>query len=237
VLAGGYKSGMAKTIIVGGYGPGISDAVARRFGREGYAVALVGRTADRLAAGVAALEKSGVVAKAFPCNLGDPDAARKLVAGARAALGPIAVLHWNATASGAADLTTAKTSELRGVFDLAVHGLVASMQEALPDLKREKGAVLVTGGSLSSYEPKIDALAVEWGVMGLALAKAAQHKLVGLLHHKLRPEGVYVGEVTVHGIVKGSAFDKGHGTLEPDAIAARFWDILQRRQDVWVTFS
>jgi NADP-dependent 3-hydroxy acid dehydrogenase YdfG len=232
-----YNRVMAKTILVCGYGPGISSAVARRFGREKYAVALVGRTAERLAAGVAALEKVGVVAKAFPCDLSDPDAVRKLVAGARATLGPIAILHWNAYGHGAGDLTTAKTSELRGVLDVGVHGLVAAVQESLPDLKREKGSVLVTGGGFAYYDSAIDAAAVQYGAMGLAVAKAAQHKLVGLLHHKLRGEGVYVGEVTVLGMVKGTAFDSGQATLEPDAIAEKFWDIQTRREDVWVKFA
>ena len=30
---------MAKTIVVCGYGPGVSDAVARKFGSEGFSVA------------------------------------------------------------------------------------------------------------------------------------------------------------------------------------------------------
>jgi len=42
-------------LIVFGYGPGISQSTAERFGREGYSLALVGRSADRLADGVAHL--------------------------------------------------------------------------------------------------------------------------------------------------------------------------------------
>jgi NADP-dependent 3-hydroxy acid dehydrogenase YdfG len=225
---------MAKTILVCGFGPGISSAVARRFGREGYAVGLVGRTADRLASGVASLDKTGTVAKAFLCDLGDPDAVRKLVAEARATLGPIGVLHWNAYGHGARDLTTATTSELRSVLDVGVHGLVAAVQEALPDLKAERGSVLVTGGGLSSYDAAMDTVAATYGAMGLAVAKAAQHKLVGVLHQKLRSDGVYVGEVTVMGIVKGTMWEGGKGTVEPDAVAEKFWDIQKRREDVWV---
>jgi NAD(P)-dependent dehydrogenase (short-subunit alcohol dehydrogenase family) len=228
---------MAKTILVCGYGPGISSAVARRFGREGYAVALVGRTAERLASGVSALEKSGAVAKAFPCDLSDPDAVRKLVAGARATLGPIGVLHWNAYGQGAGDLTTAKTSELRGVLDVGVHSLVAAVQEALPDLKAQKGSVLVTGGGFAYYDAAVDTAAANFGAMGLAVAKAAQHKLVGVLHQKLRNEGVYVGEVTVVGLVKGTAWDRGNATVEPDSVADKFWDIQKRREDVWVKLA
>ncbi len=156
----------------------------------------------------------------------------------RSGLAPIGVLHWNAYARGAGDLTTAKTSaSFAGMLDVALHGLVAATQESLPDLKREKGAILVTGGGFAFYDPKMDAVACEWGAMGLSVAKAAQHKLVGLLHQKLRGDGVYVGEVTVLGMVKGSAFDTGNGTLEPDAIADRFWDLQKRREDVWVNFS
>jgi NADP-dependent 3-hydroxy acid dehydrogenase YdfG len=67
---------MSKIILVAGYGPGISKAVAQKFGAEGFTVALVARRADKLAAGVKALEDAGVKAAAFPANLGDPAAAR-----------------------------------------------------------------------------------------------------------------------------------------------------------------
>jgi NAD(P)-dependent dehydrogenase (short-subunit alcohol dehydrogenase family) len=50
---------MSKTIVICGYGPGISAAVAKRFGREKFQVALVARNAERLAAGVTALEAGG----------------------------------------------------------------------------------------------------------------------------------------------------------------------------------
>jgi NAD(P)-dependent dehydrogenase (short-subunit alcohol dehydrogenase family) len=38
---------MSKTILIAGYGPGISDAVARKFGAEGFAVALAARNEAR----------------------------------------------------------------------------------------------------------------------------------------------------------------------------------------------
>jgi short-subunit dehydrogenase len=225
---------MNRTIVVCGHGPGISDAVARRFGREGFAVAIVARSEERLKAAAEALSGAGITAKAFPCNLGDPKAVRSLVPEVRAALGPIAVLHWNATAGGAGDLTTAPVEELHTSFDVAVTGLVVGVQAALPDLKKERGSVLITGGALSLYEPKADALAVTWRTMGLAIAKAAQHKAAGVLHQKLAGEGVYVGEVVVMETVKGSAYDKGQSTLEASAVAEKFWELHQRRAEASV---
>ena len=224
---------MSKTIIVGGYGPGISAAVAEKFAAEGFSVALVARNAERLSTGVKALRAKGAKAAAFPSDLGDPVAVRALVGSVRAELGPITVLHWNAYASDAGDLLTADTAALHRVFDVAVSGLLAAIQEALPDLKKEKeSAVLVTNGSFGLFDPKVDAFAVQANAMGLALANSAKHKLVGLLAEKLKPEGVYVGELMVLGTVKGTAWDSGNATLEASAIATKFWEIYRARTEV-----
>jgi NAD(P)-dependent dehydrogenase (short-subunit alcohol dehydrogenase family) len=84
---------MTKTILVAGYGPGISAAVAERFGAQGFQVALVARNAERLAAGVKSLEAKGVKAAAFPANLGDPTSVRAMVDKVRSTLGPVTVLE------------------------------------------------------------------------------------------------------------------------------------------------
>ena len=200
-------------------------------------MAVIARNAERLSGAAAALIGAGVAAEAFPGDLGDPQAVRDIFRRVRSSLGPIAVVHWNAYARGAGDLTTSPVDELRASLDVSTHGLIAAVQEALPDLKENKGAVLVTGGGLSFYDPKVDAMAVQWKVMGLAVAKAAQHKTVGLLHARLATEGVYVGEVVVLGIVKGSAFDSGRGTLDPASIAEKFWDLYRRRAEATVNFA
>ena len=221
---------MTSTIIVFGHGPGISDAVARKFGGEGYRVALVARGEQRLSAAAAALADEGIRAEAFACDAGDPEAVRATVRAIREALGPIGVVHWNANAARAGDVISAAPDELRTVFDVAVGGLVAAVQEALPDLESSRGSVLVTGGKFGVDDATIDKTIVQLDAMGIALAKSAQHKLASLLHHKLAPKGVYVGEVVVMAIVKGSAFDaKGHGTLDPADVAVKFWELSQTR--------
>lgn len=221
---------MRKTILVCGHGPGISHAVARRFGAEGFAVGLAARRGDKLAAAVEALSRAGVAAQAFPADLADPAGVATLVARVRASLGPISVVHWNAYASTAGDLTTATPDDVRAALDVGVVGLVAAVQAALPDLKAHLGAVLVTGGGLALYDDKIDEMAASWGSMGLAVTKAAQHKLVGVLGARLAADNVYVGEVMVTGLVKGTAFDRGgNATVEPDAVAARFWELYTAR--------
>jgi NADP-dependent 3-hydroxy acid dehydrogenase YdfG len=224
---------MSKTILIGGYGAGISKAVAEKFGAEGFAVALAARNAERLAAGAKALEGKGIKVAAFPTDLADPTAVRALVRKAREALGPITVLQWTAYAGGAGDLLTADAAALHGVLDVALTGLLAAVQAVLPDLRQEKeAAVLVTNGGLGYFDPKVDAMAVEWSAMGLAVANAAKHKVVGLLAQKLKSEGVYVGEVMVLGAVKGTPFDQGYATIEPSTVAAKFWELYRARGEV-----
>jgi short-subunit dehydrogenase len=225
---------MKKAILVVGFGPGISTAVAEKFGASGFSVALVARRADKLDAGVKALEAKGIEVAAFPADAADPTAMRAVVGKVRASLGPVSVLHWNAYAGGqAGDLLTADPATLRGLADVGVVGLLAAVHEALPDLRAAKdGAVLITNGAFGDVHPQMDEMAVQLNAMGLALANATKHKLVGLLAARLKGDGVYVGEVMVAGMVKGTAWDQGNANLEASAIANKFWDLYRARGEV-----
>jgi NADP-dependent 3-hydroxy acid dehydrogenase YdfG len=226
---------MAKTIVICGYGTGISHAVARKFGSEGFQVALVARNAAKLADAVGTFERAGITARAFPCDLADSANIAPLLASVRGALGPISVLHWNAHTTLGGDLTRTDLSELRTLLELGVVSLVAAVQAVLPDMRgsQESPAILITGGGYALYDPQIDALAARRGGMGLSVTKAAQHKLSGVLHHKLKDEGIYVGEVTVLGLVKGTAHDRGNATIEAATVAERFWAMYGARTETW----
>ena len=84
---------MAKTIIVVGYGVGISAAVAEKFGSEGFQVALVARSADRLEAAEKSLAAKGIKAAAFPTDVSDLAAVKALVGKVREKLGPVTAIH------------------------------------------------------------------------------------------------------------------------------------------------
>jgi len=228
---------MPNTIIVCGYGPGISDAVANKFGAEGFQVALVARSADKLDKARAALETRGIKAAAFPTDLSDPDAAKAVVQRVSSQLGPVTAIHWNAYAHTAGDVMTADIAALRTVYDVGVTSLVCATQAAYANLKAAKGAVLVTNGGLGFFDPKVDATAVQWGTMGLAIANSAKHKLIGLLTERLRADQITVGEVIVLGTVKGTAWDTGRATIDPATVADKFWEIYSKRESRVVTVS
>lgn len=225
---------MSKTILINGYGTGISQALAEQFGKKGFTAALAARSPERLAAGVKALEAKGVKAAGFPADLADLSAIPKLIKDVQSRLGPIDVVHWNAYASGAGDFLADDPAQVRAPIDLAVTSLIATVQAALPDLRARKGAVLVTNGGLGLLDPAVDTMGVQWKAMGLAVANAAKTKLVRLLAEQLKPDGVYVGEVVVLSIVKGTAWDQGTATLEASTIAEKFWEIYSERRELAV---
>ena len=225
---------MSKTIVIVGFGTGISAAVAEKFGAEGFSVAIVARNEAHLAAGVSALSAKGIAAAAFAADASDPAAVRAALGKVRAKFGPIAVIHWNAYGGAeAGDLVTTDPAAVRGVFDVAVIGLLAAVQEALADLKAAKdGAVLVTNGAFGELGEQMDGYAVGMKAMGLALANAAKHKLVGLLSQRLKDDGVYVGEVMVAGTIKGTRFDSGASeTIPASKVADTFWGLYRARRE------
>lgn len=224
---------MAGSLVVCGYGPGISDAVARTFGARGFSVTLVARDPAKVEAGAATLRDAGIPATGIACDLGDPAAVRAMVATSRGVFGPVTVLHYNAYADVAGDLLTADLDDVRRVYDVGIVGLVAALQAALPDLSAQRGrsAVLVTGGGFGLDDDAVARAAVDGNAMGLSLAKADQHKLVALLHHRLEPEGVYVGEVVVMDPVAGTAWDDGSATLTATDVAAGFWSLYEHRRE------
>ncbi|HEY2048871.1 MAG TPA: SDR family NAD(P)-dependent oxidoreductase [Caulobacteraceae bacterium] len=223
---------MPKTIVVVGYGPGVSSAVANKFGAEGFSVALVARSEAKLTAGVEALKAKGITAGAFPADACDPASIRGAIAKAHAALGPIGVIHWNAySGRGLGDPLAIDPAVLARVFDVALVGLLSAVQEALADLKAAgDGAVLVTNGAFGELNPMIDSITLNLGEIGVGLGNAAKAKLVGLLASRLKGEGVYVGEVTIAGLVKGTGPDApGMPTIEGSAIADTFWRLYKAR--------
>jgi NAD(P)-dependent dehydrogenase (short-subunit alcohol dehydrogenase family) len=224
---------MSKSIIVIGFGPGISTSVAEKFGAEGFSVALVARNAERLAAGVAALKAKGIAAVAFSGDASDAASIRAAIAKARSALGGITVIHWNAYGGGdAGDVMAADPVAVGHVFDVAVVGLLSAVQEALPDLKNSNGAVLVTNGAFGENSPQADEFAINLKAMGVALANAAKYKLVGLLSQRLKGDGVYVGEVMVAGMIKGTSWARDGQGIEGSTVANKFWELYQARGEI-----
>lgn len=225
----------AGTLIVFGYGPGISHATAERFGREGYSLALVGRNPERLADGVRSLTAAGFDARAYRSDASDAAVIRRTIAEIREDSGSISALLWTAFRSGdVRDVLQARPEDVERAFDVGVTGLLACVQATVDDLKSAPGAaVLVANGAVGENTAEADGFAKQLGIDGVGLENAAKSKLVGILAERLREFDIYVGEVTIAGSVKGTA--TGSATaIDPSEIAERFWSLAQNRDQTRV---
>lgn len=220
---------MKKTILICGYGPGISHAVARRFGKAGHPVALIARNAQRLSDAVTELIAEGIQVRAFPADLSDVKAIRRTVMDVHEMLGPIGILHWNVFLDIEGDLLSTPPTDLSKSVDLRVVSYITAVQACMDDLVASKGTVLVTSGVMALDDPKIDAFAVDYAA--IAISVAAQRKTTHILSHTLAPHDIHVGEVIVNGFVEGTPGGQGKSdTVAPTDVAEQFWELHIARQ-------
>ena len=77
------------TIAIIGAGPGLGAAVARRFAREGYSIALISRDQTKLDALARQLQNEGATAHGYAADVRDGAALESALERAAADLGPI----------------------------------------------------------------------------------------------------------------------------------------------------
>jgi NAD(P)-dependent dehydrogenase (short-subunit alcohol dehydrogenase family) len=217
-------------VVIAGYGPSIGESTACFFGSRGYAIACLGRTPATLENGIDRLRSLNIFAAAFVTDCGNTASVKQAIRQAQLQLGKISVIVWNAASYVGSDLLSTEINDPNEVLSQIVvvgcGGLLASVQAAHEDLKSTKGTVLVTGGGLSMYGDRLDEIAVANGWMGLALCKSSQRKLTGLLHARLKSDGIMVGTVVVTGPVR---IGGGSNAINPDDIAKEFWELHEKR--------
>lgn len=234
---------VAKTLVVFGAGSGLGSAVARRFGREGYRIALVARRREPLENLRTELAAVGVEADVFPADLADPVAVERVLSEVRSRFGTIDAIEY--APIGAAGFTPAAElgpDGLSGLLQLLVLTPVQIVQDVLPEmLERGDGAILV-GHGVSAVTPMA-------GLSGVGPAMAATRNYLYSLHAEVADRGVYVGTIAVAAMVLGSAghaaltsgevtFDLpagvGFPTVDPADLADLYWDMVVRRDRVEV---
>ena len=210
------------TLAIIGAGKGLGAAVARRFGREGFSVALVSRHQGRLDALAAELEQDGVQARGFTADVRDPDSIAAALEQATETLGPIEVLQYSPLPQKDFMRPVLETTpaDLRGPVEFSIYGPVAAVHQVVPGMRflpegSTPSILFVNGGS-----------AVKPGrnVTGTSIAFAGQKAYVDLLHEVLGEEGIYVGQLIIGGAIVAGDPDK-----DPDVLAERLWTLHQQR--------
>jgi short-subunit dehydrogenase len=189
---------VSESIAVFGAGPGLGQAIARRYAREGYAVVLVARRQEPLDQLAKELTSDGARAHAITADLADTDAIPALANRIRATVGDLDVLYYGAAADGfipALELTPQRVQDL---MPLGVYTLLGLVREFLPAMiARGNGAILsAQGASALQGNPNIAG--------GLTLA--AQRNYLQALHAAVAGKGVYVGGLYIGAAIENTPF-------------------------------
>jgi short-subunit dehydrogenase len=206
-------------MVIVGAGPGLGLSIATLFGSRGFDVALIARDRTRLDGLVADLAGRGVTAAAFAADVTDRPALAAALKQARARFGRIDVLEYSPASrdvemAGPLEATPGNT---QGQIEYYLYGAMAAAREVLPAMRAAGAGTLLftTGGGSISPHP----------AMGNINAAAAALRNWALnLSQVLEGTGVYAGHVAISAWI-GS----GPRAAEPDAIAATYWDLHEKR--------
>ncbi|WP_169250920.1 SDR family NAD(P)-dependent oxidoreductase [Brevibacterium sp. 'Marine'] len=207
------------TIAIIGAGPGLGRATARRFGREGFSVALVSRTQDNVDRLADELSEEGITARGYAANVRGPQALRAALDSAAADLGPIEVLQYSPVPAKEFMKPVLDTTaeDLVGPLEQSVYGPVTAVQHVLPGLRElGRGTVLFINGS--------SAVTPNGNVTGTSIAFAGESAYGQMLHDALAPEGIHVAQLIIPRGIGG-----GEPDHEPDALAERIFSLHRDR--------
>ncbi|MFJ3776321.1 SDR family NAD(P)-dependent oxidoreductase [Streptomyces sp. NPDC090075] len=208
---------MAGALVIGA-GPGIGQAVARRFAREGLPVALIARSKETVSAAADSIGSLGVRAVPLAADAADETALRTALDAAGGELGEPDIVVYNAAVIRSDTVGELPLRDHLNAYAVNVLGALTAAAHTLPGMaRRGRGTFVVTGGM-----PKMWPQAVS-----LSLGKAGVRALVELLDAEYGPSGVHVATVTVRGgVAPGTAYD-------PDDIAEHYWRLHTQPREQW----
>jgi short-subunit dehydrogenase len=120
---------VSKSIAVFGAGPGLGQAVGRRYARGGYTVILIARRREPLDLLAKDLANAGATAYVIPTDLSDTDAVPTLAGKIRAKVGNLDGLYYSPTPEGGfISATNLTPQQAQDFMPLSFYTLLALVQ-------------------------------------------------------------------------------------------------------------
>ncbi|MGJ4892162.1 SDR family NAD(P)-dependent oxidoreductase [Bradyrhizobium sp. HKCCYLR20261] len=214
-----------KIALIVGAGEGLSASLARLFAREKIRVALAARKTEKLGA---LCSETG--ARAYPCDATNPEEVERLFGLVSREIGEPDLVVYNASARARGPLTDLVPAEVQeSIAVSAFGGFLVAQQAAQRMLPNKHGAILFTGASASvkGYAQSAPFAMGKFALRGLAQSMARE----------LSPQGIHVAHFVIDGGIKSAArqepAERPDSMLDPDAIAASYWSVLQQPRSAW----
>src|SRR2546430_7847990 len=196
--AGGDHVGrneMSKIAVVTGSGSGVGGAVVIRMAREGWNVALIGRSADSLNETIRLCGSSEGKLLGFPCDIGDQKAIADVAASVERSLGAASALVNSAgTNVPKRSLDVLSPEDFDMMIRTNLNGAFYFVHAFLPGMKRGAGGTIVNIISDAAIIPNAKAgagyCASKFGVRGLTQAINIEQR-----QHGIRATGILPGDI------------------------------------------
>tara|TARA_B100001559_G_scaffold76789_1_gene63584 strand:+ start:781 stop:1473 length:693 start_codon:yes stop_codon:yes gene_type:complete len=172
--------------MITGLGEGTGGYTAKKFSKEGYRIAMLARSAERLERFEKELEGS----KGYVCDVSNIDHLKETCSQIKKDMGSPEVLIHNAVKGNFEKLLDGKPEWLEENFRINTTSLMYLAHELIPDMiKSKKGVIIVTGNT-----------AAKRGIANtpyFAPTKAAQRILAQSLARDFGPKGIHVAYLMV----------------------------------------
>ena len=214
-----------RSVLIAGVGPGLGLALATRFAHEGYRVAMLARSWERLAAMAARIPDRLV---AMPCDVTDPVQVDAAVEDTEQRLGPLACAVFNAGTFRPASILDIAPSDFEQCWRVgAFAGFLTGQAAARRMVPRGSGTILFTGATAS--------LRGGARFANLAAPKFALRAVAQSMARELGPRGIHVAHVILDGQI-GANDDGGRppdSRLGAEAIAEAYLGLHRQHRSAW----
>jgi NAD(P)-dependent dehydrogenase (short-subunit alcohol dehydrogenase family) len=213
------------TALIVGAGTGISASVARGLAAAGLKVGLAARNTDKLASLAA---ETG--AERFAVDASDPAAVAHLFEEAEARLGTPDIVLYNASARAHGPVAEIDPEAVRKALEISAFGAFLTIQQAARRMvPKGRGAILLTGASASVKGYPLSS--------AFAMGKFALRGLAQSTARELGSKGIHVAHFVIDGGVRSARrpdpTDRPDSTLDPDAIAQTYLEVLRQPRSAW----
>jgi NAD(P)-dependent dehydrogenase (short-subunit alcohol dehydrogenase family) len=214
--------------VITGVGPGVGSALARRFSRGDYHVALIARSEKRLSKLQAELPSSSI----YICDVTQESQINETVAMITRDFGAPTIAIHNAVGGAFGNFLEVDPAVLETNFKVNTMGLLYLARAVAPAMiKDQKGAIISTGNT-SAYRG-IDSFAA------FAPSKAAQRILAESIARHLGPKGVHAAFLMIDAVInvpwaRKMFPDKPEEWFaDPVTIADEIWHIAHQPRSAW----
>ena len=186
---------MSKVAVVTGAGSGVGRAVVVRMAREGWNVALIGRSADSLNETIRLSGSPEGKLLGFPCDIGDQKAVTDVAANVDRSLGAASALVNSAgTNVPKRSLDVLSSEDFDTMIRTNLNGAFYFVHAFLPAMKRGGGGTIVNIISDAAIIPNAKAgpgyCASKFGVRGLTQSINIEQR-----QHGIRATGIFPGDI------------------------------------------